>query len=38
MLRFDRVVKPWMESGALNTHINLYGFWNDDLLFRTARI
>src|SRR5215471_9481766 len=30
MLRLDRVVKPWMESGALNAHINLYGFWNDE--------
>ena len=31
MLRLDRVVKPWMESGALNAHINLYGFWNDEV-------
>jgi len=31
MLRLKRVVKPWMESGALNAHINLYGFWNDDV-------
>jgi type IV secretion system protein TrbE len=31
MLRLDRVVKPWKESGALNAHINLYGFWNDEV-------
>jgi len=31
MLRMDRVLKPWMESGALNAHINLYGFWNDEV-------
>src|SRR5246127_606817 len=30
MLRLNRVLKPWMESGALNAHINLYGFWNDE--------
>ena len=24
MLRLDRIVKPWKESGALNAHINLY--------------
>src|SRR5512140_2204477 len=31
MLRLDRVVKPWMESGALTAHINIYGFWNDEV-------
>src|ERR1700756_5281805 len=31
MLRLNRVLKPWMESGALNAHINLYGFWNDEV-------
>jgi len=31
MLRLNRVAKPWMESGALNAHINLYGFWNDQV-------
>jgi type IV secretion system protein VirB4 len=31
MLRLDRVVKPWMDSGALNAYINLYGFWNDEV-------
>ena len=31
MLRLDRVVKPWKESGALNAHINLYGFWNNEV-------
>ena len=29
MLRFDKVIKPWKESAALNDHINLYGFWNE---------
>jgi type IV secretory pathway VirB4 component len=29
MLRLDKVVKPWKESGLLNAHINLYGFWNE---------
>ncbi|HZQ20305.1 MAG TPA: hypothetical protein VFA90_16455 [Terriglobales bacterium] len=31
MLRLDRVLKPWMESGALNAHMNLYGFWDDEV-------
>jgi type IV secretion system protein VirB4 len=29
MLRFDKVIKPWMEAASLNDHINLYGFWNE---------
>ena len=29
MLRFDKVIKPWKESAALNDHINLYGFLNE---------
>jgi type IV secretory pathway VirB4 component len=29
MLRLDKVIRPWMESAALNDHINLYGFWNE---------
>jgi type IV secretion system protein TrbE len=29
MLRLDCVIKPWKESGALNSQINLYGFWNE---------
>jgi len=29
MLRLDRIIRPWRESGALNSQINLYGFWND---------
>jgi len=29
MLRLDRVLKSWKESGALNSQINLYGFWNE---------
>src|ERR1700692_418731 len=28
MLRLSQVIKPWKESAALNSHINLYGFWN----------
>jgi hypothetical protein len=31
MLRISQVIKPWKESGALNAHINLYGFWNDEV-------
>ena len=33
MLRIDRILKPWNESGALNAQINLYGFWNDEVFF-----
>lgn len=29
MLRLDRVIKPWKHSGALNSQINLYGFWDE---------
>ena len=29
MLRLDRVIKSWKESGALNSQINLDGFWNE---------
>jgi type IV secretory pathway VirB4 component len=29
MLRLDRIIKPWKESGALNSQINLYGCWNE---------
>jgi type IV secretion system protein TrbE len=29
MLRLDHVIKSWKESGALNSQINLYGFWNE---------
>jgi type IV secretory pathway VirB4 component len=29
MLRLHHVIKPWKESGALNSQINLYGFWNE---------
>jgi len=31
MLRMTHVIKPWKESGALNAHINLYGFWNQGI-------
>jgi type IV secretion system protein TrbE len=31
MLRIGQVIKPWKESGALNAHISLYGFWNDEV-------
>jgi type IV secretion system protein TrbE len=31
MLHMGQVIKPWKESGALNAHINLYGFWNDEV-------
>jgi hypothetical protein len=30
MLRLSQVTKPWKESAALNSHINLYGFWESD--------
>ena len=29
MLRVDKVIKPWREADSLNSHINLYGFWNE---------
>jgi type IV secretion/conjugal transfer VirB4 family ATPase len=29
MLRIDKVIKPWKETDSLNSHINLYGFWNE---------
>jgi hypothetical protein len=29
MLRPDRVVRPWKESGALNSKSNRYGFWGE---------
>ena len=32
MLRIDRILKSWNESGSLNAQINLYGFWNDEVL------
>jgi type IV secretion/conjugal transfer VirB4 family ATPase len=32
MLRLSQVIKPWKESAALNSHINLYGFWNQTAL------
>ena len=28
MLRLDKMIKPWKEASALNSHVNLYGFWN----------
>jgi type IV secretory pathway VirB4 component len=31
MLRLDRIIKPWKESGALNSQISLYGFWNEHI-------
>jgi type IV secretion system protein VirB4 len=29
MLRIDKVIKPWKDADSLNSHINLYGFWNE---------
>ena len=29
MLRIDRVIKSWKDADSLNSHINLYGFWNE---------
>jgi hypothetical protein len=37
MLRIDRVITPWKESGALNSQINLYGFWNEHTFIRRQR-
>jgi type IV secretion system protein VirB4 len=31
MLRLDKVIKPWKEAAALSDHINLYGFWNENV-------
>ena len=31
MLRLDKVIKPWKEAASLNDHINLYGFWNENV-------
>src|ERR1700731_1703107 len=28
ILRLDKMIKPWKEASALNSHVNLYGFWN----------
>jgi type IV secretion/conjugal transfer VirB4 family ATPase len=28
MFRIDKVIKPWREADSLNSHINLYGFWD----------
>ncbi len=30
------MLKPWQESGALNAHINLYGFWNHEAFLTKA--
>jgi type IV secretion system protein TrbE len=29
MLHIEKVIKPWKEADSLNSHINLYGFWNE---------
>ena len=29
MLRIDKVIKSWKDADSLNSHINLYGFWNE---------
>jgi len=29
MLRIDKLIKPWREADSLNSHINLYCFWNE---------
>jgi type IV secretion/conjugal transfer VirB4 family ATPase len=28
MFRLDKIIEPWKDAGALNSQINLYGFWN----------
>jgi type IV secretion system protein TrbE len=30
MFRLSGIVKDWKESGALQAHINLYGFWDEE--------
>jgi type IV secretion system protein VirB4 len=30
MFKLNEVVKDWKESGALQAHINLFGFWDDE--------
>jgi type IV secretion system protein TrbE len=30
MFKLSEIVKDWKESGALQAHINLYGFWDDE--------
>lgn len=32
MFRISRILKDWKESGALNAHLNLYGFWDEHAL------
>jgi len=29
MVRIDKVIRPWRDADSLNSHINLYGFWNE---------
>jgi len=30
MFKLSEIVKDWKESGALQAHINLYGFWDEE--------
>src|SRR5260370_41636759 len=30
MFKLNEIVKDWKESGALQAHINLYGFWDEE--------
>jgi type IV secretory pathway VirB4 component len=30
MFKLSKIVKDWKESGALQAHINLYGFWDEE--------
>ena len=32
MFKFSKIVKDWKESGVLQAHINLYGFWDEETL------
>jgi len=38
VLRINRILKPWNESGSLNAQINLYGFWNDEVFLTKSGI
>src|SRR6266852_4547043 len=30
MFKLSEIVKDWNESGSLQAHINLYGFWDEE--------
>jgi len=38
MFRLSEIVKDWKESGALQAHINLYGFWDEEAFLTSQAI